>query len=139
MLGQFQTSTNPPSSVQQQGGMMWTGEGGGGFEPPPLRQADTLEANPTMVSPMDVQQQQRQPNVSSQAAAEGHQQQLPTTIQTNADGTFVIPLSQTPSGTNFFRTESGSQYRIVEAPDVTVPTGGTTAVKQVSMMQFDKF
>lgn len=125
MLGQFQTSTNPPS-VQQQG-MVWTGEGGEGVfqppPPPPLRQADTLEANPLMVNPMEVQQQHQQPSQASQ-------QPQQAVIQTNPDGTFVIPLSQTPSGTDFFRTESGSQYRIVETPDVTVPSGVIAAVKQ---------
>ena len=122
MLGNFQASTNPPS-VQQHQGMMWAGEGAneGVFQPPPaLRQADTLDTNPLMVNPLEVQQQQHSA-VVSQAEGQQHAQQQQI-IQTNPDGTFVIPLSQTQSGTEFFRTESGSQYSIVET---------TPAVKQV--------
>ena len=114
---------------------MWTGEGAneGVFQPPPaLRQADTLDANPLMVNPLEVQQQQHNA-VVSQAEAQQHAQQQQQIIQTNPDGTFVIPLSQTQSGTEFFRTESGSQYSIVEAPpsSAIVQNRLTTAVKQV--------
>ena len=114
---------------------MWTGEGAneGVFQPPPaLRQADTLDANPLMVNPLEVQQQQHNA-VVSQAEGQQHAQQQQQIIQTNPDGTFVIPLSQTQSGTEFFRTESGSQYSIVEAPpsSAIVQNGLTTAVKQV--------
>ena len=70
--------------------------------------------------------------VQQQAVAAGNSQDEGAgRITTQPDGTFTIPLITTPSGTNFFRTQSGSQYTIIENP----PTPGvTTAVKQVSVL-----
>jgi len=141
MLGQFQSSSNAST---QQPSMIWTGEGGS--VELPMVHTDTLEANPIMVNPMEIQNQHQINNhmeipqltgVSNPldvqeavAGNSGNQVAAPieaSQISTQPDGTFTIPLITTPSGTNFFRTQSGSQYTIIENP----PTPGvTTAIKQ---------
>jgi len=145
MLERFQTSTGVSSAQLAGGDGLWPQGGGeeGGNNRLPLRTVDTMDTNPLLVSPMEVQ------GVQQQVTNNGVVQQLQHApcgepgnavgleggdqsagVQQNTDGTIFIPLQHTQSGTEFFRTESGTQYQVIETPAAQQTSNQVTNVKQ---------
>merc|ERR1719391_1169151 len=93
-----------------------------------------MDTNPLLVSPMEVQgvQQQLQHapcgEPGNAVGLEGGDQSAG--VQQNSDGTIFIPLQHTQSGTEFFRTESGTQYQVIETPATQQTSNQVTNVKQ---------
>jgi len=112
---------------EQQQQLLWAagngGDGPGGVADADQQQQiilrqDTLDANPVFVNPADVNNmvQQQQPQVDANATANGQQVQ---------EDSFTIPLYQTPSGTNFFRSASGNAIRVIDSGDIKAEPSST--------------